>query len=308
MRYKLYGQNGYVFADFLHKSGLERLFFVALGEKNDIIENMNIGISTASFFPRLFTEETLTKIAKAGADVCEVFFASRCEYTKQFADVLNDNLREARKFAPLKVHSVHALTNQFEPELYSLNQRAFKDALDTYESVLMVAKEIGAKYYTFHGATMLKKAVKYSFNFDLIEERVNMLCDIAQGYGVTHCYENVHWAYFCNPSFFAEVKKRCPRVGAVLDIKQAMQSEISWKDYLAVMADRLKTVHLCDYDDNGNLYLPGRGTFDFVEFFKALKGEGYEGPCIMEVYTKNYKDEDELRQAFEFLKECEIKA
>lgn len=266
---------------------------------------METGISTASFFPRLYTEDALTEIAKLGAKVSEVFFASRCEYTKEFGDVLVDRLAAADG---LRVHSVHALTNQFEPELYSLNSRAYGDALETFECVLKVAEQIGAHNYTFHGATMLKKAVKYSFNYDLISERVNVLCSLAEKYGVTLCYENVHWAYFSNPAFFSAIKDRCPGLGATLDIKQAMQSEISWKEYLSVMKDRLKTVHLCDYDDSGNLCLPGRGTFDFVELYRALADVGFEGPCLMEVYTKSYKEESELKRAFEFLKECEIKA
>lgn len=278
---------------------------VATHKNNDIIINMETGISTASFFPRLYTEDALTEIASLGVNVSEVFFASRCEYTDEFGDVLLDRLARAQN---MRVHSVHALTNQFEPELYSLNDRAYGDAIATFESVCKVAQKIGAKNYTFHGATMLKKAVRYSFNYDLITQRVNILCDLAEKYGVTLCYENVHWAYFCNPAFYAAIKDRCPKLGATLDIKQAMQSGISWRDYLDVMKGRLKTVHLCDYDDNGNLCLPGKGTFDFVALYRALAEAGFDGPCLMEVYTKSYKEENELKAAFEFLKECEIKA
>lgn len=278
---------------------------VATHKNNDIIINMETGISTASFFPRLYTEDALTEIASLGVNVSEVFFASRCEYTDEFGDVLLDRLARAEN---MRVHSVHALTNQFEPELYSLNDRAYGDAIATFESVCKVAQKIGAKNYTFHGATMLKKAVRYSFNYDLITQRVNILCDLAEKYGVTLCYENVHWAYFCNPAFYAAIKDRCPKLGATLDIKQAMQSGISWRDYLDVMKGRLKTVHLCDYDDNGNLCLPGKGTFDFVALYRALAEAGFDGPCLMEVYTKSYKEENELKAAFEFLKECEIKA
>lgn len=270
--------------------------------------NMKIGISTASFFPNLYTEEAVSEIAKLGGDVCEVFFASRCEYTADFADVILQNIKKASDFANLQVHSVHALTNQFEPEIFSLNSRAFEDAVATFESVCNVAQIIGAKNYTFHGATMLKKAVKYSFNFEHIAKRVNYICDIAKKYGITLCYENVHWAYFCTPEYFTTLKPMCPTLGATLDIKQAMQSDIDWRLYLDAVKDRLKTVHLCDFDDNGNLAIPGQGSFDFVTFFKALKDCGFNGPCLMEVYTKSYQNKDQLKHAFEFLKECEIKA
>ena len=61
---------------------------VATQKNNDIIINMETGISTASFFPRLYTEDALTEIASLGVNVSEVFFASRCEYTDEFGDVL----------------------------------------------------------------------------------------------------------------------------------------------------------------------------------------------------------------------------
>ena len=140
---------------------------------------MKIGVSTATYFSRFYTEDALERIARLGADVCEVFFASRCEYTAAFAEVLRARLEDARHIAPLNVHSIHALTNQFEPELFSVNDRAYNDALETFESVLKVGEAIGAKHYTFHGAAMLKKAVRYNFDFAKISSRVDRLIDMA---------------------------------------------------------------------------------------------------------------------------------
>lgn len=265
---------------------------------------MKIGVSTATYFSRLYTEETLERIVKLGADVCEVFFASRCEYTPEFAQILNAKLQDARKIGPLSVHSIHALTNQFEPELFSVNDRAYKDALETFESVLKVGEAIGAKHYTFHGATILKKAVRYNFDFDKISSRVNTLIDIASVHGIDFCYENVHWAYFSNPGYFATLKKLCPKLSCTLDIKQAMQSEIDYTEYLDVMADRLSTVHLCDYKKDGSLAIPGRGDFDFVTFFKRLKAVGYDGVCLMELYAKDYKDDEDLKRSYDYLLDC----
>ena len=168
---------------------------------------METGISTASFFPRLFTEDAISEIAKLGAKVCEVFFASRCEYSEEFGNIINEKLSQSDG---LRVHSVHALTNQFEPELYSLNSRAYADAKETFESVCKVAKVIGARNYTFHGATMLKKAVKYSYNFDLIAERVNIICDLAEKYGVTLCYEKRALGLFLQSFFLSQYKRPLP--------------------------------------------------------------------------------------------------
>lgn len=265
---------------------------------------MEIGISTASYFTRHFTEDCLVPIAQAGADVCEVFFATHSEYTPAFGEIMLQKLEEARKFSPLQIHSVHALTNQFEPELYSVNTRSLADAMQTYRNVLAIAKQVGAKYYTFHGATMLKRAVRYQLDYDRIAGCVNRLCDTAAEYGVQLCYENVHWAYFCTPEFFTHLRDKCPALGTVLDIKQAHQSGYDYAEYLQVMSDRLRTVHLCDIDSEGQVALPGKGILDFVTLFRRLADMGYQGPCMMEVYAKNYRSFDELNQSYLYLKDC----
>lgn len=265
--------------------------------------SMQIGVSTATYFTRKYTEETIVPIAKLGAKVCEIFFATHSEYTEEFANIVKDELNKAQQYSPLKVHSVHALTNQFEPELFSLNSRSYNDAMTTFSRVCRVAQLVGASNYTFHGATMLKKTT-YNFNFPLISERVNVLCETAKKYGITFCYENVHWAYFCTPDYFKTLREMCPELGCVLDIKQAMQSGISYEEYLKVMQGRLKTVHLCDYTEDRKLAIPGRGTFDFVTLFKKLNDIGYDGPCMMELYARDYKDDGDLEEAYQYLLSC----
>lgn len=265
---------------------------------------MEIGISTASYFTRMYTEEALVPIAKLGASVCEVFLATHCEYTDEFSNVLLCELQKANSINPLRVHSVHALTNQFEPELFSRNDRAYSDSLATFEKVLQVAKKIGATHYTFHGATMLKRAIKYNFDFDHISNRVNRLVEIAATYGVKFCYENVHWTFFSHPSYFASLRDLCPSLGCTFDIKQAMQSGVDYNEYFEVMKGRLQTVHLCDYNEEGKTEIPGKGKFDFVTFFKRLREIGYDDVCLLEVYAKDYKNDQELKESFEFLKDC----
>ena len=265
---------------------------------------MKLGLSTATYFTRMYTEQALEPIAKLGAQVCEIFLATHSEYTDEFAEVLKDELKKARKFSPLEVHSVHALTNQFEPELFSLNDRAYADSLATFEKVLKLAQSIGATHYTFHGATMLKRAVKYNFDFKHISSRVNYLTELAADYGVKFCYENVHWTYFSTPEYFANLKEFCPDLCCTLDIKQARQSGIDYVEYFDVMKDRLKTVHLCDYDSDGKTTIPGRGKFDFVTLFKRLQDVGFEGACLMEVYATDYKNDSDIEESYAFLKDC----
>ena len=65
----------------------------------------------------------------------------------------------------MNFNSVHALTTQFEPQLYSKNDRALKDAYSVLENVLKTGKTIGAKNYTFHGFARIKKT-PININYD----------------------------------------------------------------------------------------------------------------------------------------------
>lgn len=278
---------------------------------------MKLGISTASYFPRYYTEDTFERIATLGADVFELFFQSRSEYTDNYADLFEKKIEQACKIHPIKIHSIHSLTNQFEPELFGLSTgRAHQDAIETFRRILHVGERLGAKYYTLHGATILKRAVKYNLDYEKIGHRFNTLYDIAQEYGIKLCYENVHWTYYHTPDFLDKIRPYINEIGTVLDIKQAMQSNMSikqpkvvdYKDYLKVMGNTLETVHVCDYNSDGTTALPGKGIVDFVELFKLLKSYDFDGAVIMEVYTNNYKDDQELKESFEYLKSCLQKA
>lgn len=261
---------------------------------------MKIGISTSSFFTKVATEDSYDYIKSFGADVCEVFLSSFCEYEGAIADKIVQN-------RCVDVHSIHTLTNQFEPELFSLNPRASQDALNVFEKALSVGERLGANYYTFHGATRLKR-ISYNFDYERLGNVVNNAIEVAKKHNITLSYETVHWAYFNEPQYFENLKKRCPDLKATLDIKQIMQAGGDYKDFLSVIGSDLTTVHLCDYDEDKKLFIPGKGKFDFVDLFKRLLNNGFEGSCIMEVYPQGYKTFDELKLSYQYLLECYEKA
>ena len=106
---------------------------------------MEIGISTATLFKRKDNEEALVTLNEIDARVCEIFLESYCEYNEEFA-----NLLKSRQ-GNLQVHSIHTLNTHFEPQLFSDNPRALKDAYGIMENCLKVANIVGAKNYTLHG-------------------------------------------------------------------------------------------------------------------------------------------------------------
>lgn len=255
---------------------------------------MQTGISTASLFGRKNTEDALEYLSTR-VDTAEVFLESYCEYTKEFGTILQG--RQGK----LAVHSVHTLTTQFEPQLYSVNERGQRDAFKLLDDTMAVAEMIKAKHYTFHGVARFKRTPMV-LNFDRIEAITRRIMEVCESHGVTLTYENVHWAYYNYIGFFNELRKRIPELKGTLDIKQARQSGIDYREYLAEMGASIVTAHLSDVDENGKMCLPGRGVTDFSELFTRLRDVGFDGALILEVYQNDFTTCEELIDSYEYVK------
>ena len=255
---------------------------------------MEVGISTATFFLKELTEDSFSVIQRCGGQACEVFLTTYSEYEPQFGELLK------QRKGDLDVYSVHSLNTQFEPQLFNLAPRTRSEAEKMFRKVLAVGRTIGAKVYTFHGLSRLKKDAY--FDPVTVGKRMCELGQIANEYGITLCLENVHWATFNTPSFYAEMKKYSPNCGCVLDVKQARQSGYDWREYLEVMGDTVKNVHLSDVDENGDIAMVGKGVFPFEELINRLDRLGYDGPLIIEQYAKNYDSYREVEQSVKYLK------
>lgn len=263
---------------------------------------MELGISTASFFSKEVTENSFDIINNLGIGLCEVFLTTFREYKKEFAREL------LKRKKGIEVYSIHTLNVQFEPELFNLTTRTREDSEVFFKEAAVAANILNAKYYTFHGLTRMKRT-PYTIDFERIGKRVDELDEMLSslGNGCRLAYENVHWTCFSSPEFILKLKQHS-NVKTCLDIKQAMQSKISVYDYIDAMGDRLANVHVCDFDDSGRLYVPGKGNFDFVKLFQKLHDTGYTGPVIMELYAGDYKNYEEIRESYEYLKDCKEKA
>lgn len=257
---------------------------------------MQIGISTATLFGRLYNEDALLVLNELGAEVAEVFLETYSEYTESFARLLKS------RQGGLKIHSIHTLNTHFEPQLFSTCARTNDDAVEIFKNCLKAGKILGAENYTLHGKAKFKKGVKFD-NYAELGAHADRLCRIAAEYGINLCVENVEWAFYDKPGFYKNLKKYAPDLCACLDVKQARVSGYDYKDYLLEMNDGLKTVHLSDADEFGNVVLPSeKGKFYFKELFKMLKDIGFNGNCLIEVYKENYKDLSELKNSLEYLR------
>ena len=256
-----------------------------------------IGLSTASYFGKAVTEDAIELIKDTDVDTIEVFLTTFSEYEPSFGDLLKSRLGR------LKVHSVHTLTSQFEPQLTNRAERTRADAFCLLNKVGEIIKKLNASYYTFHGATVIKKrqlTPDYEWESKCTRDIINTLGK----YGAELTYENVHWAMYRNPEFIIKMHEYIPELKTCLDIKQAMQSSIDYAEYLKADGDTLRTVHVCDWDGD-RLCPPGKGSFDFKEFIKRLDGVGYTGPIMIELYSRDYNSFEDVKESVYYLKNIE---
>lgn len=259
---------------------------------------MDIGISTACFYPEILTENTIKIIAELGFKTVEIFLETASEYEKDYCK----NLRNIVDEYGLNVHSVHSFAMQHEPFLFDKYPPRKRDAYDVFLKVVKGARALGAKHITFHGLPRKRFGKDTSGLLEIATEMDN-LAEIAAGYDLSLAWENVYWCLSQNPDFMREVmyNTKSANISCTLDLKQANRSQIPVERYLEVMGQRLVTVHINDYSAKDTCLLPGRGHADYPGLFKTLMEIGYDGPFIIEVYRGDFKGYDELVHAKDFL-------
>lgn len=262
---------------------------------------MNVGISTACFFGRVYNEAALREIGRLGVREAEIFFSAQMEYRPPFVRELV-RICEAED---IRMVSVHALPTQFEPQLFSSHGRQYEEALGVFDQVLDAANMLGAGIYVFHGPVHLKIAKKLKLDMGFAGDRVSVLAERAKARGVALCYENVHWCWYNMPGFSRELSARVDsdNLFFTLDMKQAAQSGYSVFDYMDDMGGRMKHVHICDYrkhPENGVLpCLPFEGETDWETVRQRLADMRYEGVLMLEVYANDYTGYAGLQDCYE---------
>jgi sugar phosphate isomerase/epimerase len=267
---------------------------------------MIFGMSTACFFPHTYTEQTIEQMARMNVRHIEVFFCCLSEYKKSFVDDLKRRIDDAG----ISVYSIHALSLQFEPQLFSPHARARQDSLDIYRQVLEAGAALGAGVYVFHGPSNVKKARKFSVNYPYTAEYADPLADMAKDYGIRLAWENVHWCWYAEPDFPAKLLPHMTsdNLYFTLDAKQAAQAGHDPSDYIDATQGRLVNVHICDFErspEKGVVpRLPFEGEMDFGRFTRRLAETGYDGGVMLEVYSHNYRDLPQLQSCYERMTRC----
>jgi len=266
---------------------------------------MIFGVSTACFFLKNYTEDAINIIGDMGVKNIEVFFSAQSETNPKRIKEMKKRIQDKG----ISVYSVHAVSTQFEPQLFSAHDRQRMDAFDAYKQVLEAGEALGAGAYVFHGPTNIKIARKLNINYPYTAKRVSAVADLAKEYGIKLTYETVHWCWYAHPEFptLLEPHLTTDNLYYTLDCKQVAQSFLPLEDYIRAMGHRLENVHLCDYriDDKRGVVpvLPFKGQLDFEMLKTELGKVDYDKAIILEVYQDNYHDNQELKENFYCIKD-----
>lgn len=260
---------------------------------------MQVGVSTASLFTRMNNEDAVAYLDSLGIKTAEIFLTSFCEYEESFARQLQQ--RKGKLF----INSVHILTAQVEPQIFSAHAKVKGDAYALLDKVCKSANILGAPYYTFHGTSRYKISARNPENDNFVKMGNSLLeaVEFCDKRGVTLCLENVEWSTYNRIGVFHEMTRYIPNLKGVLDIKQARLSGVSYAEYIKEMQDKIAYVHISDIDKTGKMCLPGQGTFDFKVLLNRLADVGFDGALLIEAYNGDYKNSQELKTATDYVEE-----
>lgn len=253
---------------------------------------MKVGISTACFYPDINTEDTLKIIKTLGFDICEVFLESEYEMTYDFCK----GLRASAEELGIGVYSVHPFSANFEPFLFDRYNRRRAEMENKFKMVCNAGNILGAECYVFHGLRNTNEKV----DFLEISKNMDNLIDIAERYNIKIAWENVAWCRSCEPDFTQRVIDNMEKkIYFNLDIKQAIRSRHSPIEYIKLYKERIVNVHINDGNKNSTCLLPGKGDINLKEIVKQVKALNKTAPYIIEVYSENYSELEDLMRARE---------
>lgn len=256
---------------------------------------MELGISSASFYPHTNTEDTIEIMKSMDFNMGEIFLNSPFEYDDSFIDKLVE-IKDEKEFI---VNSVHSFCGAFEPYIFDKYKRRRNDMLKYFKDVCRAGKKLGAKSYTFHGMRLMDLN---SLDLNSVIDTYNELTYISNESGIKLAQENVFWCMSSNLDYLKILREKVKYpLYYTFDIKQAYKAGIESEKYIEIMDKNLVNLHLNDRDEKNVCLLPGRGTVDFAAIKQLLDKIDYQGIGTIEVYSDNYKSFYELSESKKLL-------
>ncbi len=255
---------------------------------------MQIGTSSACFYP-METEKAFLHLAKLGFTESEIFFNSASELESSFLKELK-SIRDAYGINIISLHPYASFSEGYK--FFSRYGRRFFDGVENYKRYFEAATELGAKYLVLHGARGRIDITKEEY-----AERFGKLNEAAKAFGCIVAHENVVDYSGATPEFMQFMKAQLgDSFKMVLDIKQARRAKVDPYDFIRIMGDNIVHVHLSDFSEKCDCLPPyEKGLFDFERLFTELNKVGYKGKYIVELYSDNFRSENEILTSAKYL-------
>lgn len=255
---------------------------------------MDIGASTSCFYP-LETEKALKKVIDSGFKKTEIFFNTVSELEDPFVK----EMRRQADEGGVQILSVHPFSSNLENNcIFGEYQRRYDDFIGLYRQHCHAAAILGAKILVIHGAyAQLKRPLPEEHYFD----RFASLIEIGKQEGVMVCQENVVKFRSQSLDFLKRMKNYLGSdFHMVFDVKQAIRSGYDPFEIVDEMKHSIAHVHLSDNNAGADCIPPGRGEFDFGRLFATLDEAKYKGDYVIELYSRGYDIEKELKFSKDF--------
>ncbi len=258
---------------------------------------MEIGLSTANYYPQYDTEDIVSLYGSMGVRTCEIFLNTFSETREDYCK----NLKEILDKYGMVCNSVHVMSSMMEPCLFDLHKRRRDDYLEIFKNTLRAINILGSDIYTFHGPTAYTMDnIPLSHTADCYDR---IYC-MAGEKDIRLAQENVWYLASGNISFIENVMdKMKEEMKFAFDIKQARRSGTDTGRILSVMGENIINLHLSDSDGEKSCLLPGKGNYDFGGLFHELEKRNYRGRGILEVYREDFDGREDLLKGIRHLAE-----
>jgi len=262
---------------------------------------MRVGLSTASFYPRLEVMEAIESCGLFGPGPCEVHLNAPSYYTAEFGRRCKARAGDLG----LEIQSCHAMSGIFEPELFSRLGSQVAYARDTLCRFLDAAAEMGAERYIFHGQSAYYGRRLPPPDYPRIAEVLIPIAALCADRGITLCIETVNYGTYHTCDFPTKLAALMPPGlpwQLCLDIKQTLYTDDGPYAFLDEALPWLAQIHLCDVRGDRPV-LPGRGEFLFELLGQVLQRHHFDGNAYIEVYAECFETRDQLEKSLRQMKD-----
>lgn len=263
---------------------------------------MKIGISSAVMYP-MQSENSIARLRELGFDIFEFFYNCDEEISEEYVDKIREENHDI-SFVSLHPYTAFAEAVMF----FSGYARRTEESIEKYKKVFRTAKKLGVKFFTLHGDRAYNGISDESCILtDESAGVLSLLAGAAKEEGISLCLENVSWCKSANVKYIEAVSKNVPGVFFTLDLKQARRAGVPYEEYISAMGNKIRNVHVSDFDDTSDCILPGEGKFDFKKLQRELSDIGYSGDVLIEVYSKCIRDDVQILNSKQFLENVFLK-